>query len=73
MEIQFAQVDAGVNGETFARFDNGFDSFVIPAHGTANSGRVKNVLLTQGAIATLGIIPLGKLDTFAAVTVKCVL
>ena len=72
MEIAFTQVDSGVNGETFAHFDQGFDSFVVPAHGTANSGRVPNVLLTQGAIASLGIIPLGKLDVFSAVTAKCV-
>ena len=72
MEIAFTQVDSGVNGETFAHFDQAFDSFVVPAHGTANSGRVPNVLLTQGAIASLGIIPLGKLDVFSAVTAKCV-
>ena len=70
MEIQFTQVDSGVNGETFAHFDQGFDSFTIPAHGSANSGRVPNVFLTQGAIASLGIIPLGELDVFSAVTAK---
>ncbi|KAI9066059.1 hypothetical protein FKP32DRAFT_1566723 [Trametes sanguinea] len=70
MEITFTQVDSGLNGEIYAHFDQAFDSFVIPAHGTANSGSVPNVLLTQGAIATLGIIPEGKLDVFNAATVK---
>ena len=70
MEILFTQVDSGVNGETYAHFDQPFDSFVIPAHSTANSGSVPNVLLTQGAIASLGIIPLGELDVFSVATVK---
>lgn len=70
MQITFTQVDSGVNNETYAHFDQAFDSFIIPAHGTANSGRVENVLLTQGALASLGIIPLGELDVFSAVTVK---
>ncbi|CDO73852.1 hypothetical protein BN946_scf185016.g9 [Trametes cinnabarina] len=70
MEITFAQVDSGLNGVTYAHFDQAFDSFVIPAHGTANSGSVPNVVLPQGAIATLGIIGEGKLDVFNAATVK---
>ncbi|TBU46075.1 hypothetical protein BD309DRAFT_663805 [Dichomitus squalens] len=70
MEISFTQVDSGVNNETYAHFDQPFDSFVIPAHSTANSGSVPNVLLTQGAIASLGIIPLGELDVFSVATVK---
>ncbi|RPD57468.1 hypothetical protein L226DRAFT_588694 [Lentinus tigrinus ALCF2SS1-7] len=66
MEITFTQVDSGVDGETYAHFDQAFDSFVIPAH----SGTVKNVLLVKGALASLGIIPLGKLDVFSTATVK---
>lgn len=69
MHITFAQADAGVNGETFAHFDQPFTSFTIPARGTANSGRFGNVLLTKGAILSLPIIPLGRLDVFAATTV----
>ncbi|RDX40651.1 hypothetical protein OH76DRAFT_1365915 [Lentinus brumalis] len=72
MEITFTQVDSGVDGVTYAHFDQGFDSFVVPAHGSANSGTVKNVLLVKGAIASLPIIPLGRLDVFAAATVKYV-
>ena len=72
MEITFTQVDSGVNGETYAHFDQAFESFVIPAHSTANSGTVKNVLLVKGALASLGIIPLKVLDVFSTATVKWV-
>ncbi|KAF8524806.1 hypothetical protein BU17DRAFT_84312 [Hysterangium stoloniferum] len=67
--IKFVQADAMVNGEVFAHFDQAFDNFVVPAHGTANSGSVPNVILTQGAVNSLGIIPLGMLDIGAAQTV----
>ncbi|OBZ73242.1 hypothetical protein A0H81_06855 [Grifola frondosa] len=70
MTISFAQVDSGVNGEIFAHLDQAFDTFTIPAKGTANSGTFGNVLLTQGALASLPIIPLQKLDVFAAATVQ---
>ena len=70
MEITFTQVDSGLDNVTYAHFDQAFDSFVVPAKGTANSGTVKNVLLTKGALASLGIIPVGKLDVFNAATVK---
>ncbi len=72
LNIQFVQTDAGVNGEIFAHFDQGFDSFVVPAHGTANSGTFGNVLLTNGALASLVIIPLGFLDISVAITVQYV-
>ncbi|EIW52711.1 uncharacterized protein TRAVEDRAFT_134842 [Trametes versicolor FP-101664 SS1] len=67
MEITFTQTQ---KFNTYAHFDQAFDSFVVPAKGTANSGTVKNVLLTQGAIASLGIIPVGKLDVFSAATIR---
>ncbi|KAI0631497.1 hypothetical protein C8Q77DRAFT_1218963 [Trametes polyzona] len=70
MEITFTQVDSGLDNVTYAHFEQAFDSFVVPAKGTANSGTVKNVLLTKGALASLGIIPVGKLDVFNAATVK---
>jgi hypothetical protein len=72
MHIAFVQADAGVNGETYAHFDQSFTSFTVPAKGTANSGRFGNVLLTKGALTSLGIIPVGHLDVFAATTVMCV-
>ncbi|KAF8972948.1 hypothetical protein BDZ97DRAFT_1691577 [Flammula alnicola] len=68
--IEFVQSDAGVNGETFAQFSQGFDSFVVPPGQTVNSGMFGNVLLTQGAIASLDIIPLGFLDVQAASTIR---
>ena len=70
MQITFTQVDAGLDGTIYAHFDQAFDSFVVPAHSTANSGTVKNVLLTQGALATLNIIGAGELDVFSAATIK---
>ncbi|KAI0643298.1 hypothetical protein C8Q79DRAFT_1012595 [Trametes meyenii] len=70
MEIQFTQVDSGLDNVTYAHFDQAFDSFIVPAKGSANSGSVKNVVLTQGALASLGIIPVGKLDIFSTATVK---
>ncbi|KAK7064212.1 hypothetical protein R3P38DRAFT_3165227 [Favolaschia claudopus] len=68
--IEFVQSNSGEFGETFAFFAEAIDNFVIPAHGTANSGTINNVLLTQGAIASLVIIPDEKLDIQAASTVR---
>lgn len=68
LRIKFLQVDSGVDGTTYAQFSQAFDSFVIPPHGTENSGNVPHVLLPLGAIATLGIIPLGILDVSLAST-----
>ncbi|KAJ7696818.1 hypothetical protein B0H17DRAFT_1053166 [Mycena rosella] len=54
---------AGINGTVYASFDHTFAApVVVPPLGTANSGTVPNVTLTQGAIASLAIIPLGYLD-----------
>jgi hypothetical protein len=72
MHVKFAQVDAGVNGETYSHFDQPFTSFTVPAKSTANSGRFGNVVLTKGALASLPIIPLGHLDVFSVATVTCV-
>ncbi|KAI0063538.1 hypothetical protein BV25DRAFT_1915044 [Artomyces pyxidatus] len=69
LTVLFSQVDSGVNGQNYAHFDENFSGFKIPAHGTANSGTFGNVLLTKGALASLGIIPLGVLDVFADATV----
>ncbi|KAL0956087.1 hypothetical protein HGRIS_002255 [Hohenbuehelia grisea] len=68
--IEFVQSDSGVNGEIFAHFEQPFDSFVIPPGQTVNSGTFPNVLLTQGALASLEIIPLGILDIGAVSTVR---
>ncbi|KAF7302828.1 hypothetical protein MKEN_01244800 [Mycena kentingensis (nom. inval.)] len=54
---------AGINGTVYATFDHSFDTpVVVPSLGTAKSGSIPNVLLTQGAIASLDIIPLGYQD-----------
>lgn len=54
---------AGINGTVYATFDHKFPGgFVVPPLKTNNSGTVDNVLLTQGAMASLDIIPLGVLD-----------
>jgi len=69
LTITFLQSDAGVNGEIYAHVDYAFETpFVVPAHSTANSGSIPNVLLVQGVIASLDIIPLGELDVFSAIT-----
>lgn len=68
--IEFVQSDSGVNGQIFAHFEQPFDNFVVPPGQTVNSGTFGNVLLTQGAIAALDIIPLGILDIGAANTVR---
>ncbi|KAF5340181.1 hypothetical protein D9758_014982 [Tetrapyrgos nigripes] len=54
---------AGINNTEFARFDHTFSPpLVVPILGQASSGKIDNVLLTQGATASLDIIPLGVLD-----------
>ncbi|KAJ7251753.1 hypothetical protein B0H12DRAFT_1234031 [Mycena haematopus] len=68
--VEFVQSNSGEFNETFAFFAEPIENFVIPAHGTANSGTINNVLLTQGAIASLAIIPDQKLDIQAAATVR---
>ncbi|KAI0340460.1 hypothetical protein BDW22DRAFT_1360443 [Trametopsis cervina] len=70
LDIKFVQSEQSVNGKVYARFDQAFDNFVVPAKGTANSGKFGNVLLPQGALASLAIIPLGFLDVVAAQTVQ---
>ncbi|KAF9472573.1 hypothetical protein BDN70DRAFT_453537 [Pholiota conissans] len=64
--------NAGLDGTTYATFSHSFASpgLVIPASGSINSGTIDNVALLQGALATLGIIPSGKLDlsSFSAST-----
>ncbi|KAJ7641023.1 hypothetical protein FB45DRAFT_899281 [Roridomyces roridus] len=54
---------AGINGTVFASFNHTFSTgIVVPPFGKAKTGVIDNVLLTQGAIASLAIIPLGFLD-----------
>jgi len=54
---------AGINNTVYATFNHTFATpVVVPPLGKANSGTVPDVLLTQGATASLDIIPLGYLD-----------
>ncbi|KAJ7612663.1 hypothetical protein FB45DRAFT_302356 [Roridomyces roridus] len=54
---------AGINNTVFASFNHTFSTgIVVPPFGKAQTGVIDNVLLTQGAVATLAIIPLGFLD-----------
>ncbi|KAJ7511700.1 hypothetical protein B0H11DRAFT_1952670 [Mycena galericulata] len=63
LTIDSVSSTAGINGTEYASFNYTFPKpVVVPALGTANSGEIPNVLLTQGAIASLNIIPLGYLD-----------
>jgi hypothetical protein len=74
LTINFLQSDAGVNGLNYAHVDFAFSpGFVVPAHQTANTGMIPNVFLVQGVIASLGIIPLGELDVFSAITNQSVI
>jgi len=70
LHVLFIQSDGKVDGTTFAHFEHAFDNFVIGPGETVNSGDIPNVLLTQGALASLDIIPLGMLDAFSAVTAQ---
>ncbi|KAK0192931.1 hypothetical protein F5146DRAFT_524124 [Armillaria mellea] len=56
-------MSAGVNGIEYLSFDHTFaDPVVIPILGTADSGDIADVQLTQGGVSTLGIRSLGYLD-----------
>ncbi|KAG6854052.1 hypothetical protein C0991_011030 [Blastosporella zonata] len=68
--LEFVQSNSGVDGTTYAFFGQAFDSFIVPPGQTVNSGDFPNVLLTQGAFASLDIIPLGVLDVSAATTLR---
>jgi len=55
---------AGLNGTIFATFSHTFakPGLVVPPLGIKNSGTIDNVMLPQGADASLAIIPFGILD-----------
>jgi len=70
--IEFVQSDGVVNGEIYAHFDQAFTNFVIPPGQTGNSGKFGHVKLVKGALASLGIIPLGYLDAHTVDTIRFV-
>ncbi|KAH9486121.1 hypothetical protein JR316_0000185 [Psilocybe cubensis] len=55
---------AGLNGTIFATFSHTFPApgLVVPPLATKNSGIINNVMLPQGAEASLVIVPFGILD-----------
>ncbi|KAG7451926.1 uncharacterized protein BT62DRAFT_926124 [Guyanagaster necrorhizus] len=56
-------VAAGVDSTEYISFDYTFeDPVVVPLFGTANSGDIEDVTLTQGGLATLNTVSLGYLD-----------
>ncbi|KAK0500964.1 hypothetical protein EDD18DRAFT_1348401 [Armillaria luteobubalina] len=56
-------VSAGVGGVEYISFDHTFETpVIVPLLGTADSGVIENVALTQGGLATLNIVPDGFLD-----------
>jgi hypothetical protein len=69
LQIVFVQADSGINGEIYARFGQAFDNFIIPPHGTANSGVVNNVVLIKGFLASLGLVG-HNLDVSVAATAR---
>ncbi len=63
LTIDSVSTTAGLNGTVYASFDHKFTRpVVVPPLHQANSGNITNVLLTQGATASLAIIPFGVLD-----------
>jgi len=70
MVIEFVQSEGSVEGKVYAFFGQKFEGLVVPGGQTANSGVFDNVLLVQGALASLDIIPLGVMDISAATTIR---
>lgn len=68
--MTFAQSDGDVEGETYAHFEQIFESLVIPAHGTVNSGKILNVALVKGVVASMSILSLGTLDLHITATAR---
>ncbi|ESK84471.1 hypothetical protein Moror_6181 [Moniliophthora roreri MCA 2997] len=63
LTLESVSSKAGLNGTTYSEFTHTFDPpLVVPILGEKGSGKIDNVLLTQGAIASLDIIPFGVLD-----------
>ncbi|KAG7446409.1 uncharacterized protein BT62DRAFT_931852 [Guyanagaster necrorhizus] len=71
MVIEYAQSEAAVEGVVYASFGHLFgEDFVILPGETTVSPAIDGVVLTQGALASLDIIPLGYLDVSTANTVR---
>jgi len=71
MVIEFVQAEGSVDGTEYAFFGQRFEGrLVVPSGQTVNSGDFGNVLLTQGALASLDTVPLGVLDVNTGTTVR---
>ncbi|KAJ6549905.1 hypothetical protein B0H19DRAFT_951856 [Mycena capillaripes] len=63
--LDSVSASASFNGTDIATFNHQFTRpVVIPPTGTANSGNITNVFLTQGIQKSLAIVPFGVLDLF---------
>ncbi|KAJ7164328.1 hypothetical protein C8R46DRAFT_901525 [Mycena filopes] len=62
LTLDRVRLSAGLNGTTYISFDQAVSNFVVPSRGTANSGTIPNVPLTQGIQASLAIIAFEELD-----------
>ncbi|KAJ3838704.1 hypothetical protein F5878DRAFT_725102 [Lentinula raphanica] len=69
LQILGIQSTGSIDGTVYAQFTTTFDSYIIPAGQTVNSGEIDHVLLVQGAIASLGIVG-ENLDVAAANTIQ---
>ncbi|KIK68835.1 hypothetical protein GYMLUDRAFT_34828 [Collybiopsis luxurians FD-317 M1] len=69
LNIITVQGTGSIDGTVYSQFTANFDNYVIPPGQTVNSGEIDNVLLTQGAIASLGIVG-QNLDVGAANTIQ---
>lgn len=47
IQVVSVQLDAKIDGETYAHVDHAFENFFIPAHGKANSGEIQDVILDE--------------------------
>ncbi|KAF9535628.1 hypothetical protein CPB83DRAFT_872460 [Crepidotus variabilis] len=57
---------AGLNGTIYSTFDHTFEKpVVLPPQKKVNTGRIPDVLLTQGALASLDIIQYGIMDLYS--------
>ncbi|KAI1788857.1 hypothetical protein LXA43DRAFT_1096881 [Ganoderma leucocontextum] len=70
IEIEFAQADPGLDGETYVHFEHALNNFAVPPHSTANSGAINNVRLTQGTLGLIGLLGAKTVDVFTVATVK---
>ena len=68
--LNAVQADSGLDGKVIASFAHTFDNLALPSKQTVSTGKIDDVLLVQGALAALGIVPQGKLDTSFAATAQ---